>query len=179
MNNLVGAGFETTATMMNWLITYVVAFPEVQTRVHGEIDDVLGSSRRIDLNDRSKLCYTEATILEVMRITSAVPFSAPHFTTKDTKLNGYDIDKGTVILPNLHSVNMDKEFWKNPELFLPERLLNDKGNLDVDKCNRVLLFGMGRRRCVGEQFARLGLFCCSPTLCRDVVLLRQTLVQWT
>lgn len=158
VNNLAGAGFETTATMMNWLITYVVAFPEVQSRVQSEIDDVVGSSRRIDLNDRSKLCYTEATILEVMRITSAVPFSTPRFTTKDTKLNGFDIDKGTVILPNLHSVNMDKEFWKNPELFLPERLLNNKGNLDVDKCNHVLQFGMGRRRCVGEQFARLELF---------------------
>ena len=158
VNNLADAGFETTATMTNWLITYMVAFPEVQNRVHGEIDDVVGSSRRIDLNDRSKLSYTEATILEVMRITSAVPFSTPRFTTKDTKLNGFGIDKGTVILPNLHSVNMDKEFWKNPELFLPERLLNDKGNLDVDKCNRVLQFGMGRRRCVGEQLARLELF---------------------
>ena len=158
LNTLAGAGIETTSTSMMWLLTYIVAFPEVQSRVQNELDAVVGLGRNVVLTDRPKLPYTEATILEVFRITSAVPISTPRYTIKDTKLNGYDFDKGTVILPNQHSVNMDKEFWTDPEKFCPERLLNTSLELDMDKCNRILTFGHGRRKCVGERLAKMELF---------------------
>ena len=158
INTLAGAGIETTSSTMMWLMTYMAAFPEVQARVQNELDSVVGQGRDVTLADRPKLPFTEATVLEVFRITSLVPVSTPRCTIKNTKLNGFDIDAGTVILPNQHSVNMDREFWIDPEQFRPERLLSSSQNLDLDKCNRILTFGHGRRKCVGERLAKMELF---------------------
>ena len=158
LNALTGAGLETTSTYMLWLLTYMVAFPKIQEEVQSELDAVIGHGRKVLLSDRPRLPYTEATILEVFRITSAVPIATPHYTIKDTKLNGFDIDKDTVILPNQHSVNMDETFWKDSEKFRPERLLNASRELDMDKCNHIMVFGQGRRKCVGERLAKIELF---------------------
>ena len=158
LNTLTGAGLETTISVMNWLMTYMVAFPEVQRKVQRELDEVIGCGRNVDLSDKTKLCYTEATIMEVHRVTSAVPFSTPHYTIKDTKLHGFDIDKDTVILTNLHSVHMDKLFWDDPDKFQPERLITDSNELDIEKCNRIIPFGLGKRRCLGERLAKMELF---------------------
>ena len=157
LTGLLGAGLETTKTTMMWLLTYMVLYPEVQKRIQEEIDKVAGG-RPVNLNDKAILSYTEATIFEVMRIVGIVPFALPHCSLKDTKLNGFDIDKGTVILVNLHSVNMDESLWESPDKFLPERFLDSNNELDVTKSSRVIAFGLGRRRCLGEYLANTGLF---------------------
>lgn len=95
----------------------MVIYPEVQKRVQNEIDDVIGSGNIVRLKDKSRLVYTEATIFEVMRMSALVPFALPYITTKDTILGGYDIDKGTVVLYNLHSVSYDKDYWGDPQNF--------------------------------------------------------------
>ena len=158
LNVLAGAGQESTSAALYWLLVYMVAFPEVQKNVQNELDEIVGCGRNVDLNDRSKLYYTEATILETHRITSSVPFSVPHYTIKDTKLNGYDIDKNTVVLTNLHAVHMDKDFWQDPDEFRPARFLISSTEMDADKCNHVIPFGLGRRRCLGEKLAKLEVF---------------------
>ncbi|XP_045211464.2 cytochrome P450 1A1-like [Mercenaria mercenaria] len=156
--DLQGAGFDTSNKSLQWLILYMSMYPEVQERVQHEIGDVIGSGCRIELRDKSRLTYTEATILEVMRMTTIIPFAVPKLTIKDTTLGGYDIDKGTVVFFNLHSVSYDKEFWGDPQTFRPERLIDENNRLNVEKCNHILPFGLGRRRCVGEFLARMELF---------------------
>ncbi|XP_053388301.1 cytochrome P450 1A1-like [Mercenaria mercenaria] len=156
--DLQGAGFDTSNKSLQWLILYMSMYPEVQECVQHEIDEVIGSGRRIELVDKSRLTYTEATILEVMRMTTIVPFALPKLTIKDTTLGGYDIDKGTVVFFNLHSVSYDKEFWGDPQTFRPERLIDENNKLNTEKCNHILPFGLGRRRCVGEFLARMEQF---------------------
>ena len=155
---LTGAALETTSTSMECLLNYMTAYPDVQKRVQSEIEQVVGSSRRVVLSDKPKLCFTEATILEVLRIVTPTKFALPHYTLSDTKLNGYDIDRDTVVMLNLHSVHHDKDYWVNPEEFQPDRFLTKDKKLDSEKCNRVIPFGIGRRRCVGEHLAKLELF---------------------
>ncbi|XP_053380246.1 cytochrome P450 1A2-like [Mercenaria mercenaria] len=133
-------------------------YPQVQERVQHEIADVIGSGRRIEFKDKSRLTYTEATVLEVMRMTTIAPFALPKLTVKDTTLKGYDIDKETVVFFNLHSISYDKEFWGDPQTFRPERLIDANNKLNLEKCNRILPFGLGRRRCVGEFLARMEQF---------------------
>ena len=158
VTGLTGAAVETTSTSMEWLVIYMTAYPDVQRRVQNEIEEVVGSGRRVVLSDKSTLCFTEATILEVLRITTPVKFSLPHCTLDDTKLNGYDIDRDTVVMVNLHSVHHDKDYWGNPEEFQPDRFLTKERTLDVERSNRVIPFGVGRRRCIGDHLAKLELF---------------------
>lgn len=121
-----------------------------------EIYDAIGSGYRIRLKNKSRFVYTEATIFEVMRLSALAPFALPRLTTKDTVLDGYDIDKGTVALYNLHSVLFDKGYWGDPQNILPERLIDNNSELDWAKCNYILSFGLGRRRCVGDLFCKDG-----------------------
>lgn len=51
---LLMAGAETTANSLNWLIFYMVAYPEIQEKLHEEIDSVLGSDRSPSIGDKKK-----------------------------------------------------------------------------------------------------------------------------
>lgn len=47
------------------------------------------------------------------------------------------------------------ELWKNPSSFDPDRFLSADGT-EVNKLlgEKVMIFGMGKRRCIGEVIAR-------------------------
>ena len=61
------AGSETTSTTLLFCIMYMVNYPEIQKKVHAELDRIVGHSRMPSLNDRSNLPYLEATLSEVQR----------------------------------------------------------------------------------------------------------------
>ena len=44
---------------------------------------------------------------------------------------------------NLYSVHMDESYWENPEIFRPERHINQEGKLI--KTDHLLPFGDGNR----------------------------------
>lgn len=54
-------------------------------------------------------------------------------------------------------MHLDETIWKNPEEFRPERFLNSDRKLDL-KLDKSIPFGLGRRVCAGETFARNTLF---------------------
>ena len=49
-------------------------YPEVMKRCQAEIDDVLGPHRAPSMKDKAALTYVEATLLEIQRMSSIVPF---------------------------------------------------------------------------------------------------------
>ena len=53
---------------------------------------------------------------------------------------------------------MDELFRKNPKDFRPERLLDKDNGASKEMANHIVPFGLGRRRCIGEQLAKLELF---------------------
>ncbi|XP_045182832.2 cytochrome P450 1A1-like [Mercenaria mercenaria] len=156
--DLQGAGVDTTNKTLSWLLLYMTKFPHIQERVFAEIDTVVGKFRNVQLKDKPDLVYTNAVILEVARTVTQLPFSLPHFSMKDAKIEGLDVDKDTVVIFNLYSVHHEKEFWGDPECFRPERFILDDNTLDSDKSNHIVAFGLGRRRCVGEFLAKMNVF---------------------
>merc|ERR1719414_2893068 len=67
------AGGETSATTLAWSVVHMVRHPDVQEKVHAELDNVLGSDLSPKLQDRPNLPYTEATLMEVQRISNIAP----------------------------------------------------------------------------------------------------------
>lgn len=53
-------------------------------KVHEEIERVIGPDRAPSLTDKAQMPYTEATIMEVQRLTVVVPLSIPHMTSETT-----------------------------------------------------------------------------------------------
>ncbi|XP_038069464.1 cytochrome P450 2J6-like [Patiria miniata] len=156
VGDLFVAGSETTTTTLRWSLLYMMAYPEVQTRVQKELDDVTGRNRFPRMSDRPDLPYTEAVICELQRISTIVPLSVPHVCSEDTTVLGYDIPKGTFLLANLWHNHFDPAVWEEPKSFRPERFLDDDGK--VISRDELTPFGIGRRICLGEHLARMELF---------------------
>ncbi|CAC5404020.1 CYP1A1 [Mytilus coruscus] len=157
LSDFMAAGFETVLTTLEWIILYLLYHNDVQRRVQEEIYSVIGD-RKPKLTDKGKLPFTEATILEVIRVANVVPMAIPHSTTTDTLLGNHKIKKGTVVFCNTYATAMDPKLWTNPEKFTPERFLDNDNQLNQQKADEVLTFGIGRRRCPGEFLAKMELF---------------------
>ncbi|KAG6936566.1 cytochrome P450 1A1-like, partial [Chelydra serpentina] len=121
-------------------------------------------------NDRKDLHYTEAFISEILRHTSFIPFTIPHRSMKETIINGYLIPQDICIFVNMYQVNHDKTLWENADLFRPERFLNENGELDKSLAEKVLIFGMGIRKCLGEDIARNEIFIILTTILQQLKL---------
>lgn len=130
----------------------------MQIRLQQEVDKVVDRNRLPSIEDQMQLPYVMAFIYEVMRFTSFIPLTIPHSTTTDTSIMGYTIPKNTVVFINQWSVNHDPTLWSNPETFDPERFLDENGTLNKDLTSKVLIFSLGKRRCIGEELSKLQLF---------------------
>ncbi|XP_028269451.1 cytochrome P450 1D1 [Parambassis ranga] len=162
--DIFGAGFDTIIAGLQWSLLYLIKYPEIQNRIHQEIDDHIGSARLPRFVDKPKMPFTEAFIYEVFRHASFVPFTIPHCTTRNITLNGYFIPRDTCVFINQYQVNHDSDLWGDPNTFRPERFLSSSGLLNKDLTEKVLIFGMGKRRCLGDGFARLEMFVFLTTL---------------
>ena len=156
--DLFSAGSETTATTLAWAVCFMIVHPEVQKKVQEEIDQVLGD-RTPTLDDRgrytnffnsdttstflflSRLCYTEATIMEIQRLGSIAPQAVPHRTLADVQIKGYKIPKDTFVFSMLYYIMRDPDYWEKPDEFQPERFLNSEGK--IIKEERFIPFGVG------------------------------------
>lgn len=104
----------------------MAAYPGEQAKLQEELDEVL-QGRSPDLKDLGSLPFTEAAIAETQRIRSVVPVGIPHGTLQDTELEGYDIPKGTMVVPLQWAIHMDPNLWDNPQLFNPSRFIDPEG----------------------------------------------------
>ncbi|XP_070802351.1 cytochrome P450 2J5-like [Pituophis catenifer annectens] len=150
------AGTNTTISSLNWALLTLVNHPEIQEKIHKEIEDVFGSSGSISYRDRKALPYTNAVIHEILRAKYNILIALPRQSTKNVKMGNFHIPKGTIILPDLRSVLLDPEEWETPEEFNPNHFLDKDGNFRFREA--FLPFGVGRRICLAEKLARFEIF---------------------
>ena len=158
VQELIGAGFDTIASTLQWSVLFMSKNPEYQEKVHAEIRKVVGMERFPTMDDYPLLPFTEAFIMETMRHSCIFPFALPHSTTKDTELNGIFIKAKTLVFLNLWSVNYDEKNFPEPRVFNPYRFLDSEGRVNKSALDLFLPFGAGKRRCPGEQLARMEIF---------------------
>uniref|UniRef100_A0ACB8FB54 Uncharacterized protein n=1 Tax=Sphaerodactylus townsendi TaxID=933632 RepID=A0ACB8FB54_9SAUR len=86
-------GLETTSLTLRWGLLLMANLPDIQEKVHKEIEDVLGSSQSFTYQDRKKLNYTNAVIHEIQRSQYVFFIGAPRRCTKDVDMLGFLIPK--------------------------------------------------------------------------------------
>ncbi|XP_076142140.1 cytochrome P450 1B1 [Alosa pseudoharengus] len=158
ISDIFGASQDTLSTSLQWITLILMRYPEIQTRLQDEVAQVVHRTQLPTIEDQARLPYVMAFIYEVMRFTSFIPLTIPHSTTSDTFLNGYHIPKNTVVFVNQWSSNHDPDKWTQPEVFDPLRFLDKNGALDKDRTSSVLIFSVGKRRCIGEDLSKMYLF---------------------
>ena len=130
--------------------------PEVQNKLHKELDTVIGSDRMITLDDKANLPYTNAVIAEAQRMANLLTMNLHHRSTKDTIIHGYNIPANTTILYQISTVLYSQKYFSEPEKFKPERCLDAEGRFFQPV--ELIPFGVGKRMCPGEGLARLELY---------------------
>ncbi|KAH9489492.1 Cytochrome P450 2C3 [Bulinus truncatus] len=128
-----------------------------QNKIFDEINEHIGTDQSPTIQDRSKLTYLNAAILETQRLASLVPLAFPHTCPRDVTVRGYTIPKGSFIMPNLDSVLHDEKIWGHDVMsFRPERFIDHDGQLK--NYDELIPFSVGRRACLGESMAQTELF---------------------
>ncbi len=145
------AGHETTANSLNWTWYLLAQHPEVEAKLHAELDSVLAGSPP-SLDDLKNLPYTEMIMKESMRLYPPA-WSFSREATEDIQLGDYIIPKGTVVAILNYFTHRDPRWWDDPEAFVPERFSPEREK-DIPKYAYVP-FGGGPRVCIGNSFAMM------------------------
>ncbi|XP_029161083.1 probable cytochrome P450 305a1 [Nylanderia fulva] len=149
------AGTKTTTATLEVLFLQMANHQDVQRKLQEEIDIIIGS-RFPHIEDKIKMPFTEAVLMETQRRYLVAPVIGPRRVLDDTTLEGYTIPKNSTVLINIHSISMDEELFPDPESFKPERHLDENGA--CRKVENFTPFGKGKRRCPGEALAKSALF---------------------
>jgi cytochrome P450 len=157
------AGHETTANTMAWSWYLISQCPDVEARLHEEIDRVLGQ-RTPAYEDISQLSYTRAILDETMRLYPPVPILSRQANAEDT-IRSRTIPAGSIMLVVPWLLHRHKLYWDKPDHFIPERFLPD-AEPKVDPY-AYIPFSIGPRVCVGKQFGLV-----EATLCLAMVAQR-------
>lgn len=87
LEDIIG-GFSAVSNFVVKVLGFIVNNKEVQRNIQAEVDNLLNerSEKSVLIADRNKLIYTEATIMESLRIVSS-PI-VPHVANQDSSIDG-------------------------------------------------------------------------------------------
>ena len=157
-SELFGAGGEPTSVTLKWAIRYLAMNPEIQRKAQQEIDDVVGNGDRpVECADRTSFPYIQALIQDLIRIADIHPIGVVHSPSEDVEMDGFLIPKGSFVFPNFHHIHHDPMYWEKPNELYPEHWLDAEGNF-ISKREGFLAFGVGKRKCPGQEVAQMELF---------------------
>jgi cytochrome P450 len=143
------AGHETTANALTWTWYLLSQHPEVEARLHAEVDGAL-KGRAPTFEDMAALPYTRMVFAESMRLYPPA-WGIGRRALEPFEARGYVIPKRGVVLMCPYIVQRDARFFPDPERFDPERWTTE-ASASRPKFS-YFPFGGGNRVCIGEQFA--------------------------
>ncbi|CAG8856852.1 7378_t:CDS:1, partial [Gigaspora margarita] len=124
----------------------------IYLKVREEVLNVYGILENPDLTYKSygKLKYIEAVISEGIHIFPTLTYM-PRAATKDVEFDGFTIKVDITVVTNHKAVNNNPKYFKNPEIFNPDRFLNDEKESIIKFT--YLSFGHSLRACPSQAWA--------------------------
>jgi len=144
--NLVVAGYETTATTLNWVVHLLASHPAIQEALRIEVNNDVYS------DGTTSVAFNDAMLLrrvmsEAMRLYTVLWFNI-RYVTQEVTIDGYRFVKGARVMLLPFIANRSDSTYSNPDVFDPNRYL--KGEPEP-----MFPFGNGQRVCIGRTLAEL------------------------
>ncbi len=143
------AGHETTANALTWTWYLLSRHPEVERKLHEEIDAVL-QGRLPTVEDLSRLEYTEMVLTESMRVFPPA-WTVSRRAIEPVMLGEYEIPADATVMLSQYVTHHNPRFYEDPFRFDPERWRPEARSARPKFA--YFPFGGGPRICIGEAFA--------------------------
>lgn len=143
------AGHETTANALTWTWYLLSQHPEVEAKLHEEVDAVL-AGKLPTADDVARLRYTEMVFAESMRLYPPA-WTLGRRVLNDYDAGGYVVPAGSIVLMSQWVMHHDPRYYPEPFRFDPERWIPEAR--EARPKFSYFPFGGGPRVCIGEQFA--------------------------
>jgi cytochrome P450 len=143
------AGHETTALLLTWTWVLLAQHPEVEARLHEELDRALGGRTPV-VGDLDNLTYTRMVLDEVLRLYSPVAVMARD-VVEDDVVDGYPVPGGSMVVLMPYLTHRHPDFWERPDEFWPEHFVPEA--VEARPRYAYIPFGAGPRICIGKYFA--------------------------
>jgi len=145
------AGHETTSNALTWTWYLLSQHPEVEAKLHEELDTVLGD-RSPTVADLENLPCTQRVLSESMRLYPPA-WILGRRALADHETDWYRIPEGSIVVAAQYIVHHDPRWFPDPYGFDPDRWLPEQA-ASRPKFS-YFPFGGGQRLCIGEPFAWL------------------------
>jgi len=154
------AGHETTANALSWTWYLVSSAPDVEARLHDELDRAL-NGRLPTVDDLPRLPFLEQVITESMRLYPPA-WIIGRRAIEEHPVGDYVLPARSLVVISPYVLQRDARFFPEPERFDPDRWTPGfKADLaPFAYCP----FGGGTRRCIGESFAWMELMLVTATI---------------
>lgn len=152
IQDMFGAGSETSATTIEWAMSELLKNPELMKKAQNEVRGVFGENGKVNEEKIHELKFLRLVIKETLRLHPPAPLLIPRECSEDCVINGFDIPPKTKVFINAWAIQRDPCNWaEDAEEFKPERFSNS--SVDFRGTNfEYIPFGAGRRICPGISF---------------------------
>ncbi|KAK7274167.1 hypothetical protein RIF29_15245 [Crotalaria pallida] len=121
IQDIFGAGGETSATTIDWAMAELIRDPRVMKKAQAEVREVFDVTERVDEICINELKYLKSVVKETLRLHPAAPLLLPRESAQACEINGYHIPVKSKVIVNAWAIGRDPNYWTEPERFYPER----------------------------------------------------------
>ncbi|XP_071631413.1 cytochrome P450 4g15-like isoform X1 [Temnothorax longispinosus] len=174
VNTIMFEGHDTTAAGSSFALCVLGNHPDIQARVHEELDTIFGDSdRQCTFQDTLKMKYLERVIMETLRLFPPVPAIA-RYLNEDVKIvtGDYILPKSTTVLIVQFITHRLEKYYPNPTVFNPDNFLPEI--MQQRHYYAYIPFSAGPRSCVGRKYAMLKLKVLLSTILRNYRIISDT-----
>ncbi|WP_063894045.1 cytochrome P450 [Burkholderia ubonensis] len=143
--SFIGAGHETSANALTWILYLLSQSPAWRARVEAEIDAHAHEGPAF-----TDLPVTRAVIEETLRLYPPIPMMS-RIAHEDDTLSGVAIPAGTIVTVAAYVLHRHQTLWSDPHAFDPERFMGTARE-NIQR-HAYIPFGAGARVCIGMSFA--------------------------
>lgn len=148
ITGLMAAGGETTAVVLAWLFHELGRNPDLERRLHDEVDAALAGNPPT-AEHFPQLSFTRRLVQETLRL-YCPPWIITRQTTAPMRLGNFSLPAGANLIYSPYTLHRDPDLYPDPLRFDPDRWL--EGRPQPPK-GAYIPFGAGKRQCLGDAFA--------------------------